>query len=78
VTVDVVRQMASEAGVDVRYEEFAPADVDGQDLWALNALHGIRGVSVWNDGPTLSSDTDRLREWQTHYWSRATNVSEGR
>jgi branched-subunit amino acid aminotransferase/4-amino-4-deoxychorismate lyase len=78
VTVDVVRQMASEAGVDVRYEEFAPADVVGQDLWALNALHGIRGVSVWNDGPTLSSDTDRLREWQTHYWSRATNVSEGR
>jgi branched-subunit amino acid aminotransferase/4-amino-4-deoxychorismate lyase len=77
VTVDVVRQMASETGVEVRHEEFAPADVVGQDLWALNALHGIRGVSVWNDGPTLSSDTDRLREWQTKYWSRATNVSEG-
>ena len=77
VTVAVVREMASEAGVDVRYEEFAPADVAGRDLWALNALHGIRGVTSWNDGPTLSSDSERLRAWQHLYWSRATNVSEG-
>ena len=77
VTVDVVRQMASEAGVEVHHEEFAPADVVGRDLWALNALHGIRGVAVWKDGPTLSSDNNRLLAWQRLYWSRATNVSEG-
>ena len=77
VTVDVVRQMASETGVEVHHEEFAPADVVGRDLWALNALHGIRGVTVWKDGPTLSSDNNRLLAWQCLYWSRATNVSEG-
>jgi len=77
VTVDVVRQMAVEAGLDIREEDVRPADLAGVTLWAVNALHGIRGVTKWHDGPTLSADDDRLDAWQKMNWSRATTVSAG-
>jgi branched-subunit amino acid aminotransferase/4-amino-4-deoxychorismate lyase len=75
VTVDVVRQMAVEAGLDIREEEIRPIDLARVNLWALNALHGIRGVTEWHAGPELSLDDDRLEAWQKIYWSRATKVS---
>lgn len=77
VTVDVVRQIAMAAGLDVREEDVRPDDLTGVQLWALNALHGIRGVTAWHDGPVLSVDEERLDEWQEMYWSRAVNVSGG-
>jgi len=77
VTVDVVRQMAVEAGMEVREEDVRPADVAGAQLWALNALHGIRGVTGWHDGPELSLDDDHLDAWQEMYRARATRVSAG-
>jgi hypothetical protein len=61
----------------LREEEVRPADLAGVTLWAVNALHGIRGVTEWHDGPTLSADDDRLEAWQKSYWSRATTVRAG-
>jgi branched-subunit amino acid aminotransferase/4-amino-4-deoxychorismate lyase len=77
VTVDVVRQMARETGLEVREEDVRPADLAGVTLWAVNALHGIRGVTEWHAGPALLQDDDRLEAWQKMYWSRALNVSGG-
>ena len=76
VTVAVVRQMAQEDGCEIRDEAVTPAELAGAELWALNSLHGIRGVTEWRDGPTLVVNEDRLDAWQTRYWSRATLTGE--
>ena len=76
VTVGVVRQMALEAGSEIRDESVTPAELAGAELWALNSLHGIRGVSEWRGGPDLAVNDDRLDTWQTRYWNRATPVGE--
>ena len=76
VTVRDVRAMAEEAGCEIRDEAVTPAELTGAELWALNSLHGIRGVSEWRGGPTLSVNADRLDTWQKRYWNRATAVGE--
>lgn len=76
VTVQVVRQMALEAGCEIRDEAVTPAELAGAELWALNSLHGIRGVSAWREGPKLLVNEDRLDTWQKLYWNRATLVGK--
>ncbi|QCR19465.1 aminotransferase class IV [Agrococcus sp. SGAir0287] len=34
-------------GVEVREEAAAPASLAGAEVWLVNALHGIRGVTAW-------------------------------
>jgi hypothetical protein len=68
--------MTVAAGLDVREEDVRPDDLMGVQLWALNALHGIRGVTGWPGGPALSLDDDLLNTWEDMYWSRAVRVSE--
>ena len=38
---------------------------DGTELWALSALHGIRIVTAWVDGPSLAEKPGRLAQWRT-------------
>jgi hypothetical protein len=42
-----------------------PAELDGTELWALSALHGIRIVTSWVDGPQLAEQPGRLATWRT-------------
>ena len=39
------------------------AELDGTELWALSALHGIRIVTRWVDGPELAEKPGRLATW---------------
>ena len=77
VTVAVVRSLAEEAGYEVRDESVTPDDLTGTDLWALNSLHGIRGVTEWISGPILSVNEARLDTWRQTYRNRAERVSKG-
>ena len=38
-------------GVDLLKEAVTPVELDGTEIWAVNALHGLRIVTGWNDGP---------------------------
>lgn len=74
VTVSVLRDIASELGYSWAEQWATPNDLEGKYLYALNALHGIRAVTGWINGPDLAVNNDELHSWRTPYSSRATEV----
>ncbi len=64
VTARSVIALATALGVDVLYESATPADLDGLEIWALSALHGIRIVTSWVDGPSPAEQPGRLALWR--------------
>jgi branched-subunit amino acid aminotransferase/4-amino-4-deoxychorismate lyase len=64
VTVRSVITIATALGIDVLHESITPAELDGLEVWALNALHGIRIVTSWVDGPAVAEEPGRLGTWQ--------------
>ncbi|MBN9607298.1 MAG: aminotransferase class IV [Actinomycetales bacterium] len=64
VTVRSVLALASARGVAVRRERAAPEDLEGCEVWALNALHGARIVTAWVDGPATAAEPGRLATWR--------------
>lgn len=67
ITVNVVEQLARNAGYDVATEWATPAQLSTSQVWALNALHGIRGVTSWVAGPSFTLDEAVLDEFRTAY-----------
>jgi branched-subunit amino acid aminotransferase/4-amino-4-deoxychorismate lyase len=65
VTARSVFALAAALGVDVYYEAVTPAELDGLEVWSLSALHGIRIVTSWVDGPTMAEQPGRLAKWRT-------------
>jgi branched-subunit amino acid aminotransferase/4-amino-4-deoxychorismate lyase len=64
VTARSVLTLARALGVDTHEEAVTPAELDGTELWALNALHGVRIVTGWVDGPQLAEQPGRLAAWR--------------
>ena len=64
VTSRTLVALALALGVTVRGERAHPADLDGREIWALNALHGIRIVTGWVDGPAPAAEPGRLDLWR--------------
>lgn len=56
--------LATALGVDVHYESVPPDALDGLEVWALSALHGIRIVTGWVDGPGMAEEPGRLFHWR--------------
>jgi branched-subunit amino acid aminotransferase/4-amino-4-deoxychorismate lyase len=50
VTRSLLLEAAAGSGVPVRYEYATPAELAGLEVWAVNALHGIRPVTGWVRG----------------------------
>lgn len=65
VTARSVLTLAKALGIDTHEEAVTPAELDGTELWALSALHGIRIVTAWVDGPALAEKPGRLVQWRT-------------
>jgi len=65
VTARSVIALATALGVDVHYESATPSDLDGLEVWALSALHGIRIVTSWADGPGMAEEPGRLAQWRS-------------
>jgi branched-subunit amino acid aminotransferase/4-amino-4-deoxychorismate lyase len=64
VTVKTLITLTTALGIDVLYETVTPADLTGLEVWALNALHGIRIVTSWIDGPPTAEQPGRVGDWQ--------------
>ena len=65
VTLRSVLALATALGIAVEAERATPAELDGHEVWALNALHGIRIVTSWVDGPAqLAEEPGRLAKWE--------------
>lgn len=69
VTVRSILTLAAALGVDVLHEAATPADLDGLEVWAVNALHGPRIVTHWFDepgvdGPGMAEQPGRLGLWR--------------
>src|SRR5690606_32146221 len=72
VTARSVFGLAAALGVETHREPATPAELDGTEVWALNALHGIRIVTNWVDGegaaasgPQLAELPGRLSLWRS-------------
>lgn len=65
VTARTLFGLASALGVETYREAVTPAELDGTEVWALNALHGIRIVTDWVDGPRLAEQPGRLALWRS-------------
>jgi branched-subunit amino acid aminotransferase/4-amino-4-deoxychorismate lyase len=64
VTVRSVLALAAALGVETYEEAVTPAELADTELWSLNALHGIRIVTRWIDGPPLAQLPGRLALWR--------------
>jgi branched-subunit amino acid aminotransferase/4-amino-4-deoxychorismate lyase len=64
VTLRSVLALATATGVDILRESARPEDLDGCEVWALNALHGIRIVTDWVAGPAVAEEPGRLDAWR--------------
>ncbi|WP_052521629.1 aminotransferase class IV [Agreia bicolorata] len=64
VTAKSIRLLASATGTDTGEEFATPADLAGCEVWVVNALHGIRVVTSWSNGPTLGRTHGRAAAWQ--------------
>jgi branched-subunit amino acid aminotransferase/4-amino-4-deoxychorismate lyase len=69
VTVSVLRDIAESSGVSVGEAKMRASELDGCEVWAVNALHGIRPALAWLDGPSLTVDESRLATWRRWYES---------
>jgi branched-subunit amino acid aminotransferase/4-amino-4-deoxychorismate lyase len=65
VTARSVLTLARALELDIHEEAVRPAELDGTELWVLNALHGVRIVPRWIDGPELAEKPGRLEQWRT-------------
>ena len=64
VTARSLLGLAQALGVDLLEEAVTPAELDGTEIWALNALHGPRIVTAWTDGPQPAELPGRLTLWR--------------
>ena len=64
VTVRTLLTLATALGVETYEEAVTPSELAETELWSLNALHGIRIVTDWIDGPPLAQLPGRLALWR--------------
>lgn len=64
VTARSVLTLAAALGVETRAAHATPAELDGTEIWSLSALHGIRIVTSWIDGPACAEEPGRLESWR--------------
>ncbi len=64
VTVRSLLGLATALGVETYEESVTPSEIADTELWSLNALHGIRIVTRWVDGPPLAQLPGRLALWR--------------
>lgn len=65
ITAKSILTLAAALGTEVYYESVTAAELDGVELWAVNALHGIRIVTSWIDGPSTAEQPGRLNRWRS-------------
>ncbi|MBX3311321.1 MAG: aminotransferase class IV [Microbacteriaceae bacterium] len=62
--VQAILGIALGLGVEVKAEEAHPEQLHGKAVWTANALHGIRYVNSWIEGPEVLIDSQKAAVWQ--------------
>ncbi|MFF4251228.1 aminotransferase class IV [Streptomyces sp. NPDC001663] len=64
VTVALVQERARRTGIRIAHRERTVAELDGREVWLVNALHGIRPVTDWAGGELKAAPAVRAPEWR--------------
>lgn len=64
VTSALIEERAGRLGVPVEHRRCGTEDLDGREVWFVNALHGIRPVTAWLGGPLRAGPARRAASWQ--------------
>ncbi|MFI6703465.1 aminotransferase class IV [Streptomyces sp. NPDC050509] len=64
VTAAVIRERARRARIPFVACERTVADLEGREVWLVNALHGIRPVTAWTGRPMRAGAATRAPEWR--------------
>ncbi|QEE61413.1 hypothetical protein FVA74_07360 [Salinibacterium sp. dk2585] len=64
VTARALLALATATGTQLSWETTTPEELDGLEVWTLNALHGVRIATNWVDGPATAEKPGRLGEWR--------------
>ncbi|WP_405730952.1 aminotransferase class IV [Streptomyces sp. NBC_01537] len=72
VTTGLLQARARRSGIRLLHRRCTLDDLDGHEVWLVNALHGIRPVTDWTDRPITAGPAPRAAEWQA--W--LTGISE--
>jgi branched-subunit amino acid aminotransferase/4-amino-4-deoxychorismate lyase len=64
VTFRSVSALAAALGVQTWQEAVTPAEIADTEVWSMTALHGIRIVTEWIDGPAVAQLPGRLPRWR--------------
>jgi branched-subunit amino acid aminotransferase/4-amino-4-deoxychorismate lyase len=67
VTERTIRDHAEFIGAPVVSARVRPTELVGAEVWALSALHGIRVVTEWRDGPAVHVEPGRVDYWRQQY-----------
>ncbi len=65
VTVGLIQEQAWRTGTRVAHRERTVAELDGREVWLVNALHGIRPVTGWTARPMEAAPAVRAPQWRT-------------
>ncbi|MGW3725926.1 aminotransferase class IV [Streptomyces sp. F001] len=65
VTAGLVQERALRSGIRIAHRERTVAELDGREVWLVNALHGIRPVTGWAGVPMRAAPARRAGEWRT-------------
>jgi branched-subunit amino acid aminotransferase/4-amino-4-deoxychorismate lyase len=66
VTRAILMQVAAERGVPVAVERALPGDLADLEVWAVNALHGIRPVVSWVGAGIRPGRPQRTARWREY------------
>lgn len=72
-TEQTLVRIAEHQGTTVRQASVQPSELARAEVWAVNALHGIRTVTSIDGQPTREPDTERLRVFREAFddlWER--------
>lgn len=76
ITVALVSEFLSTTGTPLQEKWATPQDIASTELYALNALHGIRAVTQWKNGPEVVVNPTRLAALRAGYESTFRPISE--
>jgi len=71
----VLLDLAASIGASISFSSPVPAELAGLEVWAVNALHGIRPVTGWVGADIQPGPVRRAARWQRYLDEFVTPVS---
>ncbi|WP_037679639.1 aminotransferase class IV [Streptomyces griseus] len=64
VTIGLIQERAARSGIRVAHRDRTLEELDGLEVWLVNALHGIRPVTAWTGQSLTAGPAPRAAEWR--------------